>query len=70
MKPEKLENPLNSMERYLHAIAVRLDIVIEQNNSIIEHIAKQDKVAVTEHKTVTAEDKPAPRKRTAQKKVK
>lgn len=46
-----MEQPLNSGERFLHAIAHRLNIIIEQNNSIIDHLAKQDKVAVTNHKS-------------------
>lgn len=48
---EELQSPLNSEERFLYAIAHRLNIIIEQNNSIIDHIAKQDRIATTEHKS-------------------
>ena len=66
MKKQPLEQPLNSNERFLHAVAVRLDVLIEQVTSIVEHIAKQDEVAVTESKV---EEAPVPvaRKRTAKK---
>jgi hypothetical protein len=43
---EKLEEAMNAQERYLYAIGVRLNIVIEQLDSIISHIAKTDSVAV------------------------
>ena len=43
-----LDKPLNTNERYLYAIAVRQDIIIEQLNSIIDYIAKRDDVAVTD----------------------
>lgn len=64
---EDLQEPLNSTERYLHAIAVRQDILIEQVNSIIEHLAKKDNVATTNHNVVDApaEEKPAPKRRAA-----
>lgn len=76
-KLDDLQPPLNSMERFLYAIAVRQDIIIEQNNSIIEHLAKRDNVATTNNvsdetpiKAVVEEaPKPAPRKRAPRKKV-
>lgn len=72
-KPQQIEQPLNSNERFLYAIAHRLDIIIEQNNSIIDHISKQDKVAVTNHKSEEKQPepkqaKPEPKKRAPRKK--
>lgn len=64
-KAPEMEQPLNSNERFLYAVALRLDILIEQNNSIIEHIAKQDKVAVTNQVAETVEEKPKKAKRKA-----
>lgn len=69
----ELEQPLSANERFLYAVAVRLDVLIEQVSSIVEHIAKQDEVAVTESKVEIADEvkpeikeevKPATRKRT------
>lgn len=57
-KTAPLENPLSANERFLHAVAVRLDVLIEQVNSIVDHLAKQDKVAVTESKVEMQEVKP------------
>ena len=78
-KLDDLQQPLNSMERFLYAIAVRQNIIIEQNNSIIEHLAKRDNVATTNNvsdespieATIAAVEapKPAPRKRAPRKKV-
>jgi hypothetical protein len=47
-KKLELEAPLSANERFLYAVAVRLDVLIEQVSSIIEHISKEDEVAVTE----------------------
>lgn len=47
-----VHEPLNVLERYLYAIAVRLDAIIEQNNSIIDYISKQNKVAITSNQIV------------------
>lgn len=68
----KLGEPMNANERFLYAIAVRLDAIIEQNNSIIDALAKEKKIAVTETKVeetkVKAEPKQeAPVKRTRKK---
>ena len=49
----EMEKPLNANERFLHHVAIRLDVIIEQNNSIIEHLAKNDNVAVTNQKVET-----------------
>lgn len=66
-----MEQPLNANERFLYQVAIRLDVIIEQNNSIIEHLGKKDNVAVTNQKVETkveeSAEKPAPRKRTAKK---
>ena len=43
---EALESPLNANERYLYAIAVRQDIIIEQLSSIIDYISKKEDIAV------------------------
>lgn len=50
---EPLESPLNAQERFQHATIVRLEALIESVNSIVEHLAKQDSVAVTEIKVET-----------------
>ena len=57
----KIPHPLNAKEQYLHAIITRLDAVIEQNNSLIEHLGKKDDVAVEENTSV---EKPARKART------
>lgn len=44
----KLDVPFDMNTRYLHGINVRLEVLIEQLSSLVEHIAKQDKVATTE----------------------
>lgn len=41
-----LDNPLNANERYLHAIATRLDVLIDQLSAISEHLAKDSGVTV------------------------
>lgn len=67
-KELELDAPLSANERFLYAVAVRLDVLIEQVSSIIDHIAKEDEVAVTESKVETVKETPAktpaPRKRT------
>lgn len=35
-----LEMPLNANERFLHAVAMRLDVLIHQNNSLVDGIAR------------------------------
>jgi hypothetical protein len=49
-KSQPLEAPLSANERFLHAVAMRLDVLIEQVNSIVEHLAEKNEVAVTESK--------------------
>jgi hypothetical protein len=70
-KVQEVENPLNSNERFLYAIAVRLDAIIEQNNSVIDALSKAQDIPVTNHKEETKqEEKPAPKKRATRKKAK
>ena len=52
MKFDKLQEPLNAEERYLHGVNMRLNIIIEMLSSIIGFIANQNNVAVTENKVV------------------
>lgn len=70
-----LQEPMNANERFLYAIAVRLDAIIAQNNSIIDALAQEKGLAVTSNKEVTKQEElvevkaetKAPRKRTAKK---
>lgn len=61
----ELPEPLNAQERLLYAIAHRQDILIEQMNSVIEHLSTRDKVAVTS----TLDTDVTPKKRSPRKKV-
>lgn len=67
---DELPQPLNAQERFLHAIAVRQNILIEQMNSVVEYIAKEKNVATTNHKAVESVsvakpvEKPAPKRAT------
>lgn len=47
--------PMNSNERFLYELIVRQNILIEQLNSIVEHISKKDGVAVETTKSVDEE---------------
>ena len=67
-KAPELQEPLNSLERFMAHISYRLDIIIEQNNSIIEHLAKQDDVPVVNNKAEIQAEEPAPKKKTTRKK--
>lgn len=49
-----IPEPLNSEERYLHAIAIRLDALCHMMSSFLEHYAKDNDEAVEE---VKVEDK-------------
>lgn len=44
-KVEEVELPVNPNERFLYAIAMRLEIIIEQLSGLSDHIAKRDGVA-------------------------
>lgn len=46
----KLDNPLNTEERYLHGINVRLNILIEMMSSFLDVYAKEEEIATTENK--------------------
>jgi hypothetical protein len=50
-KNAELETPLNANERFLYAVAVRLDAIIEQNNSIIDVLSKTLNVSTTDNKS-------------------
>ena len=52
MKFDKLQEPLNAEERYLHGVNIRLNIIIDMLSSIVGFIANQNNVAVTENKIV------------------
>jgi hypothetical protein len=54
----KLDAPINSNDRYLHGINIRLDALIQQVNSIVEYLASKDKVAVTEQVVETKQVEP------------
>lgn len=70
-KAPELQEPLNSLERFMAHISYRLDIIIEQNNSIVEFLASQNHVAVTESKLEVQEEHPVEKpKKTRTKKVK
>lgn len=47
----RLEQPLNANERFLYAIAMRLEVLIDQVSALSEHIAKRDGVATQNHTT-------------------
>lgn len=44
--------PLNSEERYLHAMVVRLDALCHMVSSLMEYIADKEDVAVTNNEVV------------------
>lgn len=41
--------PVNATEHFLYAMLVRLDALCHMINSLIEHIAERDDVAITSH---------------------
>ncbi len=59
MIEKPLDTPLNTEERYLHAICVRLDAVVHMLSSLLEEYAKQGNITTTSNKI---EEKPAPKK--------
>ncbi len=63
----ELEPPLNANERFLYAVSLRLEILIEQVSAISEHLAKRDNVAITSN-VATEKVEEAP-KRTRRKQV-
>lgn len=73
MEMEKLEQPLNSEERYLCAIACRLDKIIEQNAELIKYFKpveepKKEVKVEKAQETKAAPKKDAPKRATAAKK--
>jgi uncharacterized protein YrrD len=48
----KLEIPMNTQERYLHGINIRLDAIIAMMSSFIEVYAKQNELATTSNEVV------------------
>ena len=45
----RIEEPLNTEERYLHGINVRLNILIEMFSSFLDVYAKEEEVATSEN---------------------
>lgn len=45
----KIPEPLNTNERYLHAIAIRLDALCNMMSSFLEAYANQHNIATTNH---------------------
>lgn len=70
MKRLPLGDPLNANERFLHGINLRLDILIEQMSSLVEHIAVRDGVATTNGEVKEAVAEVAQPKKATRKKVK
>lgn len=68
MNLHNVEEPLNANERYLHAIVMRQNILIEQMSSLLEHVAKKDQIAV--EKEIVKETTPAPKTTRKKKEVK
>lgn len=60
--------PMNANERLLHAIVLRQEVMIEQLNSLINHIAEKEGVATTdnkvEEKVAEVQEEPKPKTRT------
>ena len=56
---DSLDKPLNTEERYLHAIAVQLNAIAHMLSSFIEVYAEKNDVATTSN---TVEEKPAQKK--------
>lgn len=55
----KLDEPLNTTERYLYNINIRLNTLIEMMNSFLKVYADQNNIATTENKIVEVKtDKP------------
>lgn len=65
-----LEQPVNVTEKYMYGINIRLNIIIEQLSSLLEHIAKQEGVPVEVTKVEAKEEvitKPERKKRSTSK---
>lgn len=59
-----LENPCNATERYLHAVCIRLDALIHIGSSLVEYLANQNNIAVTNNEVKTEEVVEPVKKRT------
>lgn len=44
---EEVEQPLNANERFLYAVVVRLDAIIDMMSSMVEVYANQNNMAIT-----------------------
>lgn len=42
----RLEEPLNSNERYLHGISIRLEVLIDMLGSIIEAMSEEEDITI------------------------
>ena len=51
-----LEQPLNANERYLHAIAIRLDAIVHMLSCLTEVYAEQNSIPITENKVIDSID--------------
>jgi hypothetical protein len=58
---KELPSPLNAHESYLYGINVRLEVLIEQLSSLVEHIAQKEGVSV-ESGQVEVMQSPLPKK--------
>ena len=56
MKKLNLDEPLNQNERYMYAMAVRLDAICDMLSSIVEYIASVNAVPVTSNEIKTSEE--------------
>lgn len=45
-KFSQIDDPLNAKEKYLYGINLRLEALIDQVSSLVEHIAKQTSASV------------------------
>lgn len=60
----KIDEPMNAMERYLYGINIRLNILIEMLSSFVEVYGKQNEIATTKNKVVEEKaEKPKARKK-------
>ena len=50
---QPVNQPLNQNEQYMHGINVRLEVLIDQFSSLLEHIASTKSVAIEENQVET-----------------
>lgn len=67
--PEPPYQPVNASEHLLHGILIRLDALCHMMNSVIEHVAERDNVAMTsvEEVITSVETVEKPKKKSAKK---